>query len=104
MRIVLACLLFAAAAPTVASSPAAWAENERAGRAACLRASGLRAARVLPNRVGFPDGSGVDAMLVRGAWPQRHMKGAKGTMLCLYTRATRQAVAQEAKGWSAVVP
>jgi hypothetical protein len=40
-------------------------------------------------------------MLVRGTYKQRFMKGARGTMLCLYDRRTRRAEAVEAKGWSA---
>lgn len=38
----------------------------------------------------------IDARLVTGTYPQAHMKGAKGTMLCLYNRKTRRAETQEA--------
>lgn len=100
-RILAAGLIALCAAPAFASSPAAWAENARAGAAACMRASGLRAARILPQRIGFPDMPGMDAMLVRGVWPQRHMKSASGTLLCLYRRADKRAWVAEAKGWSA---
>jgi len=37
---------------------------------------------------------------VRGTYPQKFMKGAKGTMLCLYDRRTRRAEVAEAKGWT----
>ena len=93
-------MALALAGPAVASSPAAWAENNKAGRAACLKAAGLQRASASPV-VGFSDVIGRDAMLVRGTYPQRHMKGAKGTMLCLYERRTKKAEAMEAKGWTA---
>jgi hypothetical protein len=89
------------AAPAFASSDQAWAENARAGRAACIKAANLLRPTVSAV-VGFSDTVGRDAMLVRGTYPQRHMKGAKGTMLCLYRRSTRSAEAQEAKGWTAL--
>jgi len=88
------------AAPALASSPAAWAANNRDGRAACVKAAGLLRASASP-AVGFSDVIGRDAMLVRGVYPQKHMKGAKGTILCLYERRTKKAEAMEAKGWTA---
>ena len=94
-------LVMLVAQPALASTPAAWTASARAGANACLKASGLRQATVPPSRVGFPDTVGCDAMLVHGIWPQRHMKGAKGTMLCLYHRTTKRAVVEEAKGWLA---
>ena len=51
--------------------------------------------------VGFSDRTGYDAMLVRGTYKQKFMKGAKGTMLCLYDRRTHRTEAVEAKGWTA---
>lgn len=95
--------LFAAlllAPPAYASTPSAWAAADRAATRACLAASGLREARVLPGRARFDDRAGYDALLVRGIWPQRHMKGAKGTMLCLWHRSTRRATVVEAPGWT----
>lgn len=88
------------ATPALASSPAAWAESARAGRNACAKASDFVRPSVSPNIV-FSDTIGRDAMLVRGVYKARHMKGARGTMLCLYDRRTRTAEVQEAKGWTA---
>ena len=44
----------------------------------------------------FSDGFGMDARLVNGRYPQVHMHGAHGTMLCLYDRRTRKAEVQDA--------
>jgi hypothetical protein len=92
--------LMLAAAPALASSPDAWAASAKAGRAACIKAANLAMPKVSSNLV-FSDRIGRDAMLVRGTYKQRFMKGAKGTMLCLYDRRTRAAEVQEAKGWTA---
>jgi hypothetical protein len=88
------------AAPALASSPDAWAASARAGRAACIKAADLAKPTVSANLV-FSDRIGRDALLVRGTYKQRHMRGARGTMLCLYDRRTRTAEVQEAKGWTA---
>jgi hypothetical protein len=91
--------LLLGAAPANASTDAAWAASAKAGRAACVAAANLRHATIsAPLR--FSDQVGRDAMLVRGTYPQKFMKGAKGTMLCLYDRRTRKAEAVEAKGWA----
>ena len=92
--------LLALAAPATASTDAAWKASARAGRAACIAAAHLVRPTVSA-AVGFSDRVGYDAMLVRGTYPQKFMKGAKGTMLCLYDRRTHRAEAIEAKGWIA---
>ena len=74
--------------------------SARAGRDACNKASGLRAATAVGPIV-FSDAIGRDAFLVRGTYPQRFMKGASGAMLCLVDRRTHKAEVEEAKGWSA---
>ena len=83
-----------------ASSPAAWAQSAAAGRAACIKASGLARATA-SGPIIFSDAILRDAFLVRGTYKQRFMKGAKGTMLCLVDRRTHKAETQEAKGWTA---
>jgi len=94
-----AALLLVAALPADASTEAAWRASTKAGRTACLAAANLRHATVsAPLR--FSDQVGRDAMLVSGTYPQTFMKGAKGTMLCLYDRRTRKAEAVEARGWA----
>lgn len=99
MRRAMLGLMAVLAGPAMASSPEAWKASDARATAACVKASGLAGARVV-GRTGFDDRSGQDALLVKGRWPQRHMKGAEGTMLCLYTRATAKTVVAEAAGWT----
>ena len=94
-------LLFAAMAAD-ASAPAAWAASAKAGRAACIAAAGL-ARPIVSSPLTFSDQAGRDAILVRGTYRQRFMKGASGTMLCLYDRRTHRAEVVEAKGWTALM-
>ena len=96
----LALLLVALPMAAHPSTPEAWAASAKAARAACAAAADLARPRVSAPLY-FSDQVGRDAMLVRGTYKQRFMKGARGTMLCLYDRRTRRAEAIEAKGWSA---
>ena len=91
--------LVAAAGPALASTDAAWAASNRAGRAACIAAANLARPSVSAP-LSFSDQVGRDAMLVRGMYKRRFMKNAWGTMLCLYDRRTHRAEVAEAKGWS----
>jgi heat shock protein HslJ len=45
--------------------------------------------------VRFSDRFLMDARTVTGTYPQAHMKGATGTVLCLYNRRTKRAETQE---------
>jgi hypothetical protein len=96
MRKTTFCLLFFVAGipPAQASSPDAWAELDKASAAACIAASGFKEARVEPS-VHFSDDIGFDVRVVSGVYPQAHMKGATGKMLCLYGRATKRVEVQE---------
>ena len=80
--------------PAHASTPGAYAVLDRQTSAACVAASGLRDADVGP-AMRFSDRFLIDARTVTGTYPQRHMKGAQGTMLCLYNRRTKRAEVQE---------
>ena len=82
------------AAPSQAATPGAYAALDRQTSAACRAASGLRSASVGPV-VRFSDRFLIDARTVTGNYPQNHMKGATGTMLCLYNRRTKRAEVQE---------
>lgn len=82
-----------------ASTPASWAALNKKQIAACTKASGLSRATVSPTRIGFSDRAGYDVRLVRGTYPQKHMNGAKGQMMCLYHRASGRVETQEFKGW-----
>jgi heat shock protein HslJ len=94
MRTALAFSALAIAAPAVAATPQSYSVADQASAAACRAASGLREATVGP-ATRFSDAFLMDVRTVTGTWPQRHMKGAKAAMLCLYNRRTRRAETQE---------
>ena len=85
---------FALAEPGQAATPESYAALERQSAAACLRAANLRDASVGP-LTRFSDDTGVDVRVVTGVYPQPHMRGATGTVLCLYNRLTRRVEVQE---------
>ena len=77
-----------------AATPASYVALDRQTSAACIAASGFKDATVgAPLR--FSDRFLMDARTVTGTYPQAHMKGATGTMLCLYNRRTKRAETQE---------
>lgn len=80
------------AAPAWASTPEAWRRAEAASRRACFAAAGLRAPAMQGAPVHFAQKTLV---LVAGAAPQRHMRGRRLTMACLFDRGTNQAEVQE---------
>ena len=82
------------AAQLQASTPGAYAALDRQTSTACSAASGLRSTSVGPV-VRFSDRFLMDARTVTGTYPQSHMKGATGNMLCLYNRRTKRAEVQE---------
>ena len=96
-------LLIAALAAfhATASSPQEWAESERAIRAACLKASGLKNARVEGEIIHYGDDVGYSALFIGGRYPQPFMKNQPGRELCLYQRATQKAAVQAVEGSSA---
>lgn len=87
------------AAPAAASSPDAWAAGNAAARRACLAVAGLNKASA-SEPILFSDEVGQTGFVVEGIYPQRHMKGARGTLLCLYDRRTKRAETSEMPpGW-----
>ncbi|MEY4354068.1 MAG: hypothetical protein RLZZ609_2309 [Cyanobacteriota bacterium] len=80
-----------------ASSPEAWRAYEREVRQACLAASGLKAPRVVGQRVDVPELS-LSVLLLAGRYPQAHMAGRAGRELCLFTQEGRRAVIAVADG------
>ena len=84
-----------------ASASSDWASNDKAASAACIKASGFRAASVTQSdkRAQFGDEVGFDALLVSGIYPQTHMRGQRGTVLCLWKRGSRKAYVSEVRGW-----
>ena len=82
------------AVPSHAATPASYAALDLKTSTACIAASGFKDATVgAPLR--FSDRFLMDARTVTGTYPQAHMKGATGTMLCLYNRRTKRTETQE---------
>jgi hypothetical protein len=69
-------------------------KKKSVSRRACLAISGLKRAFVGPSTQ-YSDAIGVDARIVKGVFPQAHMKGMKASMLCLYDRKAKRAEVQE---------
>ncbi len=103
MRLPIAALLLAAV-PASAASPDAWAQGLSDAKLACRKASDFKNAAVVGKPLVFSDSNGKTAILVTGIWRPEHMKGARGTMLCLYDRASRTAEVTEAKNWNVTAP
>ena len=77
-----------------ASSPDAWAKLDADSAKACITASGFTKAKVSAS-THFSDAAGYDVRVVSGVYPQKHMKGASGKMLCLYGRKSKLVEVQE---------
>ncbi|MCU0118537.1 hypothetical protein N8H74_09760 [Pseudomonas sp. B2M1-30] len=98
----LACLCLIALPPLAhASSPDAWAAYDKAVLASCTKASGLKNAKPVGNAAQFDDRVGYTALLLQGQYPQKHMKGAQGTELCLYSKKSKTAFVTE---WDSIRP
>ena len=96
IRLTLAAVLAAVAVmPALASSPDAWAEYEAKVTEACIAATGFKDAKAHTALIQFDDSVGMDALVIEGAYPQEHMKGEHGMMLCLYNKTTETAVVSE---------
>jgi hypothetical protein len=87
--------LTALATQAHASSPDAWAAYDKAVLANCTQASGLKNAKPVGNAAQFDDRVGYSALLLQGQYPQKHMKGAQGTELCLYNKKSKTAYVTE---------
>ncbi|MDR6606835.1 hypothetical protein [Pseudomonas synxantha] len=84
-----------------ASSPDAWAAYDKAVLASCTKASGLKDAKPVGNAAQFDDRVGYTALLLQGQYPQKQMKGAQGTELCLYNKKSKTAYVTE---WDSIRP
>ncbi|AKK00171.1 MULTISPECIES: hypothetical protein [Pseudomonas] len=91
----------ALAAQAHASSPDAWAAYDKAVLASCVKASGLKNVEPVGSAAQFDDRVGYTALLLQGQYPQKHMKGATGTELCLYRKKTKTAHVTE---WDSIRP
>ncbi len=77
------------AAAVAGSTPDAWAAHEREVIAACAAASNLLDARPGGSLVEFDDRVGFSGLVIEGRYPQAHMKGRRGRVLCLFDKRTR---------------
>lgn len=94
------CLALAVAATHAnASSSQAWGELDKAVIDSCVKASQLKEVKPAGTAALFDDSVGYSALLLKGRYPQAHMKNKPGTELCLYQRQTRKATVTE---WDAV--
>ena len=90
----LALMVLGGAHQAEASSNEAWKKLDAASAKACIAASGFVKATVSAS-THFSDTTGYDVRMVSGIYPQKHMKGAAGKMLCLYARKTKSVEVQE---------
>lgn len=81
-----------------ASSEAAWASGDKALQTACLKASSLKGAKAVGSIIHYGDDVGYSALLIAGRYPRAFMHNKAGKELCLYQRATKKAVVQDADG------
>ncbi len=75
----------------MASSPEAWRQHFKEVVASCIKKSNLSKAKPDGRIVLFGDDVGYDALIIKGHYPQPHMKNATGKELCLFNRKTRKA-------------
>ena len=94
MKIALLFLFLTIANVAHASSSDAWAELDADSAKACIAASGFTNAKASAS-THFSDTAGYDVRVVSGIYPQKHMKGAAGKMLCLYGRKSKLVEVQE---------
>ncbi|RZI81120.1 MAG: hypothetical protein EOP38_20380 [Rubrivivax sp.] len=97
--LILGCLAVGGAGLTSAaraSSPDAWTSLAAEVTSACKAVSQLKSPRPAGALVGYDDTVGWTALLLKGRYPQPHMKNRAGRELCLFDRKTRQAHVVEA--------
>lgn len=82
----------ALAVPATASTARSWAQLKVRVVEACRLKSGLKSAKITDY---WPDFETLAAARVIGVYPQKHMKGRRGVLLCLYDKHTGKAETQE---------
>lgn len=80
----------------LASSPAAREAHTSDVVASCIKASGLKNARLVGALIDYDDRAGFTAALIAGTYPQPHMRNQPGRSLCLFDRRTRRSFASPA--------
>ncbi|MDR9754051.1 hypothetical protein RG836_21585 [Pseudomonas sp. SZMC_28357] len=93
--------LTALATQAQASSSDAWADYYKAMNESCVTASGLKNVKAVGKPAEYDDRVDYAAVLLQGTYPQKHMKGAAGTELCLYNKKSKTAYITE---WDSIRP
>jgi len=73
----------------LATAPDASAAYDKEVIASCIQASGLRDARPAGEAANFDDRVGYTALIIKGRYPQPHMKNRSGRVLCLFERRSK---------------
>lgn len=89
-------LLSAPVCAVQASSPSAWKAYEQEMTQACVAASGLDGAKPVGAPIQYDDRVPVDALVLAGRYPQKHMRGRSGRELCVWDRKAHKAYVSEA--------
>lgn len=83
-----------AAVPATASTDAAWQAMDQRVNQACIAASGLMQARIVPDRASFSDRVPVEIRIVEGY----NSQSVIDVKLCAYNRRNKRVVVTEAVG------
>lgn len=83
------------ASQAMASSEQAWRDFDKRVIDSCVKASHLKDTKPVGTGAMFDDSVGYTALLLKGRYPQAHMKNKAGTELCLYQRQTKTAIVTE---------
>ena len=73
-----------------APSPQVWEQQNKEAIAKCRQASGLKEANPVGKIILFGDDVGYDGLMIKGRYPQPHMKNKVTQVLCLFNRKTRK--------------
>lgn len=77
-----------------AASTDAWKALDKAVIDSCMKASQLKEVRAV-GKAGFDDSIGYETLMLRGRYPQPHMKNQPGAELCLFNRHSQKATVSE---------
>ncbi|UUR07831.1 hypothetical protein [Sphingomonas glaciei] len=94
MRMIVMGALVMMAGGAAASTPAAWAQMDRQVTRACIAASGLKQAKIIPDKASFSDRVPVELRIVEG-YNRGNVIDVK---LCAYDRRTKRATTVEGVG------
>lgn len=73
-----------------ASTEAAWESQFEKFKNECFLASNFKNPKAITKVITFDDDLGIQALLIEGNYPQKHMKNQKGKILCLFNQKTQK--------------